>query len=69
MQTVTVDILDDSKFTFFLDVLREFRFIRIAPSQAASTGVKTMQTLPPSISRPRTAKTFTKYSRDELHAR
>ena len=69
MRTVTIDVLDESKTQLLLDVLNEFRFIRVAPPQAAASPVKIVKTLPPSILHPRAVKTFTKFSREELHAR
>ena len=69
MQTVTIDVLDESKIQLVLDALREFRFIRVTSPQAQASQVKIMQTLPPSALRPRAVKTFTKFSREELHAR
>jgi len=61
MRTVTIDVLDESKTQLLLDVLNEFRFIRVAPPQAAASPVKIMQTLPPSILHPHTAQTFTTF--------
>jgi hypothetical protein len=69
MRTVTIDVLDESKTQLLLDVLHEFRFIRVAPPYAAASPEKIMKTLPPSVLRPRAVKTFTKFSREELHAR
>lgn len=69
MQTVTIDVLDESKIQLVLDALREFRFIRVISPETQASQVKIMQTLPPSVLRPRAVKTFTKFSREELHAR
>ena len=41
MQTVTIDVLDESKIQLVLDVLREFRFIRVTSPQTAFSAMKT----------------------------
>jgi hypothetical protein len=69
MKTMTIDVLDDSKFQLVLDFLQEIRFIRIETPSSASKGIKTMKTLPPSILTPRRANTFRRFSREELHER
>ncbi len=70
MKTLRIDVLDDSKFQLMLDFLQEIRFIRIeSPSPASAHGLKTMQTLPPSLLQPHTAHTFRIFSREELHER
>lgn len=69
MKTMTIDVLDDSKFQLVLDFLQEIRFIRIETPSSVSSGVKTMKKLPASLLRPHTANTFHRYSREELHER
>jgi hypothetical protein len=59
MKTMTINVLDDSKFQLVLDFLQEIRFIRIQTSPSALNVIKTMKTLPPSILHPRKAKTLT----------
>ncbi len=69
MKTMTIDVLDDSKFQLVLDFLKEIRFIRIETPPSASSGVKTMKRLPSALLRPHTANTFRRFSREELHER
>lgn len=69
MKTMTIDVLDDSKFQLVLDFLQEIRFIRIETPPSASNRVKTMKTLPPSLLHTHKAKTFRRFSREELHER
>lgn len=69
MKTMTIDVLDDSKFQLVLEFLQEIRFIRIETPHSAPTSVKTMKKLPASLLRPHTAKSFRRFSREELHER
>jgi len=46
MRTVTIDVLDESKTQLLLDVLYEFRFIRVASFQPTLSVMKTTTTLP-----------------------
>jgi hypothetical protein len=69
MKTLTIEVLDDSKFQLVREFLQEIRFIRIETPSSASKGVKTMKTLPPSLLHPHKAKIFRWLSREDLHER
>ena len=69
MKTLTLDVVDETKFQLLLDVLHEFRFVQIAASGEDAERVKTMNTLPPSALHPYKVSAFAKFSREELHAR
>lgn len=69
MKKVVLNVLDDSKFHLLIDFLEEIRFIQIESPRFKSNHFKKMNALPQSILHPRKVKTFTKFTRKELHAR
>lgn len=46
MRTVTIDVLDESKTQLLLDVLHEFRFIRVASFPSTFSARKMTTSLP-----------------------
>jgi hypothetical protein len=69
MKKVLIYVKDDSKYSLFVNFLKEIRGIQIETEDHFSVPMKKMTSLPQSIFNPVKVKQFKMFNREELHVR
>ena len=69
MKKLLIHVKDDSKYSLFVNFLKEIRGIQIETEDYFSVPNKKMTSLPQSILNPIKVKQFKMFNREELHVR